>query len=338
MTTDRLSLVGDAPTETLTDFGTDVAHGLSQPLKTISCRWLYDEIGSDLFEQICALPEYYPTRAEAEILAANAAEIVDLAGHDATCVELGSGSSVKTRSVLDAFFAASADTSADGRERLTYVPIDISPTALETSARVLLEDYPGLDVIGIVGEYRRGFEWLAEHAERKKLVLWLGSNVGNFDRESAESFLHEMRNHMTGDDRLLIGIDLRKDARVLEAAYDDAAGVTARFNINVLTRINRELRGNFNLDGFEYEAVYDEDSGRVVMNLVSLRAQTVRIEALDLTVTFDAGERIHTEDSRKFSFEEIDALAASAGFDVARRWLDGQSRFSVNLFAPNGTA
>ena len=334
MMTDRLSLVGDAPTETLTDFGTDIAHGLSQPLKTISCRWLYDEIGSELFEQICGLPEYYPTRAEAEILAANAAEIVELAGLDATCVELGSGSSVKTRSVLDAFFAAFVD----GRKRLTYVPIDISPTALETSARVLLADYPGLDVIGIVGEYRRGFEWLAEHTERRKLVLWLGSNVGNFDRESAASFLHEMRTHMTADDRLLIGIDLRKDARILEAAYDDAAGVTARFNINVLTRINRELGGTFDLDGFEYEAVYDEDSGRVVMNLVSLRAQTVRIEALDLTVAFDPGERIHTEDSRKFSFDEIDALAASAGFAVQQRWLDGASRYSVNLFAPSGTA
>jgi len=330
MTADRLSLIGDAPTETLTDFQDDIARGMSRPLKRVSCRWFYDETGSDLFEQICDLPEYYPTRAEAEILRARADEIVGLVGDDTMCVELGSGSSIKTRRLLDAFFRV--------RGRLEYVPIDISPTALETSARELLDDYENLEVIGVVGEYERGFEWMAANADREKLVVWLGSNVGNFDRDSASAFLQVLRNHMTERDHLLLGIDLRKDKSVLEAAYHDASGVTARFNLNVLERINRELGGDFDLDGFAHEAVYEEDEGRVVMNLVSLRNQRARIEALDLDLTFLADERIHTEDSYKYSPAEIDALAASSGFELQERWLDRDSRFSVNILRPSARA
>ncbi|MEM6675380.1 MAG: L-histidine N(alpha)-methyltransferase [Planctomycetota bacterium] len=330
MTVERLALVGAAPDETLEDFGEDVARGLARPLKRISCRWFYDEAGSALFEEICGLEEYYPTRAEAEILAAHADEIVASAGDTATCVELGSGSSVKTRHVLDAFFRA--------REDLTYVPIDISPTALRESADALLAAYPKLDVVGIVGEYGRGFEWMESQRERRKLVLWLGSNVGNFDRATAQDFLGTVRRSLGPNDRMLIGVDLRKDARVLEAAYDDAQGVTARFNLNVLERINRELGGTFDMSAFAHEAVYEEDEGRVVINLVSKRSQTIRIEALDMTVSFHADERVHTEDSYKYSTDEIDALAAAAGFDVAKRWLDGDERFSVNLFAPSATS
>ncbi|MEM9801821.1 MAG: L-histidine N(alpha)-methyltransferase [Planctomycetota bacterium] len=330
MTDDRLSLIVDAPVEAADDFGTDVARSLSRNPKRIDCRWLYDARGSEIFDAICELDDYYPTRAEAEILGARSDDIVDLVHDDAVFVELGSGSSIKTRRLLDAFFRE--------RDTLEYVPIDISRAALESSARDLLDDYDDLEVTGIVGEYERGFEWMEERKDREKLIVWLGSTIGNFDREAAKAFLSRLRRHMTDRDRLLIGVDLRKDRDVLERAYDDSEGVTADFTLNVLERMNRELGGHFDVDGFEHNAVYQEDEGRVVLSLESKRDQTVRVDDVDLDLTFAEGERIHVEDSYKYSFEEIDDLARSSGFEVAERWLDGESRFSVNLFRPSATA
>ncbi len=309
------------------EFAADVKRGLTSSPKTLPCRYLYDEQGSKLFEEICGLPEYYVTRAETEILQSHAKELPPRFGPDVVLFELGSGSAVKTRLIVEAFLAKNGT--------LTYVPVDISTDALDESARTLGDAYSDLIIEPIAGEYRLGLEWLAANTGRERLVLWLGSNVGNFDRPGAADFLSSIRASLGERDRLLIGVDLRKDKAVLEAAYGDAQGVTARFNKNLLVRINRELGGQFEVDAFEHRPHYDEDTGHVSSHLVSREAQTVRIEALDLDVQFEKGESMHTEDSVKYSPEEIDQLAAVSGFRLEARWLDAAGRFALNLFAPS---
>ena len=325
---DRLTLV-EADRALPSDFAADVRAGLTAPRKQLSCRHFYDAEGSALFEEICALPEYYLTRAEQEILDAHAGAIVAAATPDAALVELGSGSAVKTRTIIEAALAAR------GRDdkMVRYVPIDISRSMLLESSRALLEDYAAVEITAIAAEYRAGLRWL-ERQREPKLILWLGSNVGNFARPEAARFLRGVRAAMSPADRLLMGVDLRKPRAILEAAYDDAAGVTARFNLNLLARINRELGGHFELDAFRHRARWNERLGRVEIRIESLRAQQVRIDALRLDVPFRAGEKIYTESSYKYSFAEIERLARAAGLVVDERWLDGRRRFSVNLLAP----
>ncbi len=209
-----------------------------------------------------------------------------------------------------------------------------TPSVLEASALQLLDDYKQLEIRAIAGEYRDGLRQIRSETQRPKLILWLGSSIGNLDRPSAERFLSNLRGGMNLEDRLLLGIDLRKDREVLESAYDDSSGVTARFNRNLLTRINRELGGHFDSETFDFQATYDEVEGNVVSQLRSRREQTVRIEGLGLDVAFAAGETIHTENSFKYSRVEIDALARCSGFAVEEHWLDSKNRFSANLFAP----
>lgn len=321
---ERLTMV-EADAALPSDFAADVRAGLVAPKKRLSCRYFYDAEGSALFEEICALPEYYLTRAEQQILDARAGEIVAAAAPDATLVELGSGSAKKTRTVIEA--------ALDARGSVRYVPIDISRSMLIESSRALLEDYATVEITAIAAEYRAGLRWLARQRE-PKLVLWLGSNVGNFARGEAARFLRGVRGAMSAGDRLLMGVDLRKSRALLEAAYDDAAGVTARFNLNLLARINRELGGHFALDGFRHRARWNDRLGRVEIHIESVRAQVVRIDALALDVRFRAGEKIYTESSYKYSFAEIERLARAAGLVVAERWLDDERRFSVNLLAP----
>ncbi len=265
------------------------------------------------------------TRAEREILEDRAASIAAQAQGLRTLAELGSGSAVKTRLLIDAFAARSA--------RLRYVPIDISRSALEASARPLLAAHPELEVRAVSGEYAEGIALLPQLCEPPTLLLWLGSNVGNLSREEARAFLARLHQQLSAGDRVLLGVDLRKDASVLEKAYDDAQGVTARFNKNLLDRINHELGGEFDLDAFAHRARYEVEAGRVVMELVSLRRQRVRLEGLDLTLDFAPDEAIHTESSYKYSPEEIDTLAAGAGFRTQARWLDSGARFALNLLA-----
>jgi L-histidine N-alpha-methyltransferase len=317
----------DAGTDTHPEeFARDVRAGLTANPKHLSCRYFYDREGSQLFEEICRLPEYYLTRAETEILRAHAPAIIDGMAERLTLVELGSGSAVKTRLLIEAALSHGGS--------LRYVPIDISTTMLEESCLGLLTDYPALQIVAVAGEYREGLRRLKAEPIRPKLVLWLGSNVGNFDRPQAADFLGQVRATLSSRDRLLVGIDLRKDRAVLERAYDDARGVTARFNANILVRINRELGGHFDLGRFRHRAVYDEAAGRIEMYLVSTSAQRVAIDALGLEAALAAGEAIHTENSYKYSPAEIQALAASAGLTVARQWFDAGRRFSLNLLAP----
>lgn len=323
---DRLTLIGTQADDRLDHFSEDVRAGLTAEPKRLSCAFLYDEEGSEIFEEICELPEYYLTRAETEILRDQAEDILDEAPDDLTLVELGSGSSTKTRILIDAYLKRHA--------RLHYVPIDISREMLEQSAEGLLADFPGLRVTGLAAEYQAGLHALSEVAPGPKLVLWLGSNVGNFERQDAAAFLREVRKDLATTDRLLMGIDLRKDRGTLERAYDDAQGVTARFNLNLLRRINDELGGDFDLKAFRHRATYDEQAGRVEIYIDSLRDQRVRIDELDLDVRFAAGESMHTENSHKYSLREIDALADAAGFDVNGRWFDPAERYSMNRLVP----
>lgn len=322
---DRLTLV-EADGAVPSDFAADVRAGLTAARKRLSCRYFYDAAGSALFEEICALPEYYLTRAEQEILDAHGPAIIAAGAADATLVELGSGSAKKTRTLIQAALGRGAP--------LRYVPIDISRSILVDSSRALLEDHPSLEITAIAAEYRAGLRWLRRRRE-PKLLLWLGSNVGNFNRADAARFLRGVRATMSPSDRLVLGVDLRKSRAALEAAYDDSAGVTARFNLNLLARINRELGGRFALRSFAHRARWNDRLGRVEIRLESRRAQTVRIDALGLDVRFAAGERIYTESSYKYSFVELERLARAASFVIEARWLDRARRFSVNLLAPS---
>jgi L-histidine N-alpha-methyltransferase len=305
------------------DFGSSVREGLSAPRKRLECSWFYDAEGSRIFEEICATPEYYLTRAEDEILAANVTEMCAgvFAGSvpDADLVELGSGSGAKTRRVIAELTRT--------RGRVRYVPIDISRSALADSASRLLREFPQLSISAIAAPYERGLEALRDVSPGPKLVLWLGSNIGNFDRDDAVAFLERLRSSLTETCRLLVGFDLRKDRRTLERAYDDRAGVTARFNLNLLARINRELGGTFDLSRFAHRAQYDEVEGRIDMFLDSRVRQTVAIRSLEIEVDFEAGEPIHTESSYKHSVSELESVAARAGFVVERCWFDAARRF-----------
>ncbi len=306
-------------------FERDVRTGLTADRKRLSSRFLYDAPGSELFDEITRLEEYYPTQAEISILERIAPKLAGGVPDSLELVELGGGSGEKTARIIRSLL--------ESRDSLPFTAIDISKGALVGSADELLASHPGLELTAIAAEYQDGLAELAQSHERARLLIWLGSSMGNFTREEASAFIRSVRNALTDEDLFLIGVDLRKDRDVLERAYDDSKGVTARFNRNLLERINRELGGRFDIATFRYVARYLEDEGVVRMYLESTVAQTVRIEGLELDVSFEAGERIHTEDSFKYSIEEIDELASDSGLRVVNRWLDVGKRFSLNLLA-----
>jgi len=308
------------------DLAREVRLGLTRERKSLPCRFFYDEVGSRIFEEICALPEYYLTRAEDEILARHAGDITAAVPTNAVVVELGSGSATKTRRILAAHIERGGNP--------TFAMVDISSSALQSSAEALTAAFEKLSVDAIAAEYQEGIELLAAEKSAPWLVLWLGSNVGNLDRASAATFLASIRSRLRPDDRLLLGVDRRKEKDVLERAYDDAAGVTARFNQNLFRRIDLELGGNFATAAFRHVAYYDEVAGRVEMHLESLTDQVVRIEALELDVAFARGERIHTEDSYKYSDAEVEELARASDFRVESRYTDAKAQFSSVLLAP----
>jgi L-histidine N-alpha-methyltransferase len=298
----------------------DVRAGLTADPKVLPPRWFYDARGSALFEEITRLPEYYPTRAERAILAERAAEIAALT-RAKTFIELGSGSSEKTTFLLDAMCRAG--------ELGAFVPLDVSASALEESTVDIAARYPGLSVRGVVGDFTRHLPALP--AGGAKLVAFLGGTIGNLVPADRAAFLHSLRDVLDPGEWLLLGTDLVKSPHVLVPAYDDAAGVTAEFNRNVLHVINRELGADFDPAAFEHVALWDAHNSWIEMRLRASTAQRVRVPALGLTVEFAAGEELRTEISAKFHPDGVRDELAAAGFTLARRWTDEYGRFLVTL-------
>ncbi len=296
----------------------DVLTGLARPQKTLPPKYFYDARGCELFEQICELPEYYPTRTELAIMREHAGAMAKFLGPDCQLIELGSGSSRKTRILIEQL------------QPPLYVPIDIAGEALRAAAAGLAQLFPWLNIIGVCADYTKPLT-LPEFVGvpiRRKAVYFPGSTIGNFTPHEAIEFLQLARRMVGPGGALLVGVDLKKDKQVLDAAYDDAAGVTAAFNLNLLARINRELGGDFQLRRFCHKAFYDEDKGRIEMHLESLAAQLVRVGGERLR--FSQGETIHTEISCKYSVEEFQAVAHRAGFEPDQTWIDAANLFSVH--------
>jgi L-histidine Nalpha-methyltransferase len=301
----------------------DAAAGLTATPKWLPPKWFYDDRGSELFEKITLLPEYYPTRAERSILAA-AAPAIAAASRAATLVELGSGSSDKTRLLLDAL--------RDTGTLRSYVPVDVSESALTGAAHRVLAGYPGLAVRAVVADFETDLGLAGTHGPR--LVAFLGSTIGNLLPAERAAFLARLRASLGPGDALLLGTDLVKDPEVLLAAYDDPAGVTAAFNKNVLAVLNTELGADFDPDAFEHVAVWDAGQEWIEMRLRSAAAQRVRLPGIGLTVGFAAGEEWRTEVSAKFRRPGVAAELAAAGFGLGAWWTDEQGRFALSLSRP----
>ncbi|MEU9141958.1 L-histidine N(alpha)-methyltransferase [Streptomyces sp. NPDC048404] len=295
----------------------DVLLGLGHLPKTLPPKWFYDAHGSVLFDQITELPEYYPTRAEREILLARAAEIAAASGAR-TLVELGSGSSEKTRHLLDAM-----------PDLHTYVPVDVSESALTQAGHALIAERPGLNVHAMIADFTGGLA--LPDTPGPRLVAFLGGTIGNLLPAERAAFLASVRSLLSPGDTLLLGTDLVKDASVLVTAYDDAAGVTAAFNKNVLSVVNRELGADFDLDAFDHVALWDPENEWIEMRLRSRVTQTVKVPALDLAVDLAEGEEIRTEISAKFREDGVRGELAAAGFDLSHWWTDAEGRFALSL-------
>ena len=296
----------------------DVLAGLGRAQKSIPPKYFYDERGSKLFEAICELPEYYPTRTEMAIMRAHIADMVEFVGPDAELIEFGSGAGVKTRILIEALRPP------------IYVPVDIDGAMLRAASGKLAQLFPWLNITGMCADYSRALvlPQFVGVPIRKKAVFFPGSTIGNFTPEEALEFLQRTRGLAGTGGVMLVGVDLKKDKRVLDAAYDDAQGVTAQFNLNLLARINRELGGDFQPQRFAHRAFYDEAKGRIEMHLESLYAQFVRIAGRRFN--FAPGETIHTEISCKYTVAEFSALAREAGFVTEKVWTDERQLFSVH--------
>jgi L-histidine N-alpha-methyltransferase len=321
--TDRVvveSFLGGADHKTLAD---DVLDGLTRPFKELPPKHFYDAHGAELFDQICDLPEYYPTRCEREILQNRSAEIVALTGAG-ELVELGSGTAAKTALLLGAMHDAGT------LER--FVPIDVTETMVRASAQRLVEQFDGLRVHGIVGDFERHLGHVPEPIDgAPRIVAFLGGTIGNFTPGSRRRFLRSLSRLLGPDDFLLVGTDLVKDPAIIEAAYDDSAGVTAAFNRNVLTVVNRELDANFEPDAFDHVAFFDRDREWIEMRLRARLPQRVTIGQLGLNLTFAAGEELRTEISAKFTRERVEGDLAAAGMELVEQLTDENGLFALNL-------
>jgi len=303
-------------------FAEEISSSLIGNSKFISPKFFYDKKGSDLFEKICTLSEYYPTRTEIDILKNLSIELPSYLDETFRLVELGSGASVKTRLILD-IFTSLQDTTE-------YFPIDISEILTESSEQ-LLKDYDGLHITGIIDTYEGGLEFLKNYDDRKNLIIFLGSSFGNFSPNAGREFLKKINSTMKSGDLFLIGLDLIKDKRILESAYDDSLGVTAQFNLNVLSRINDELDADFNLDNFLHYSIYNKEDQRIEMYLKSLVRQSIIISKSNLLLNLEKNELIHTEYSHKYSLDQIRELLESVGFKINHVWLDAKKYFSLTL-------
>lgn len=310
----------DSEEEARAAFARDVIAGLTAPRKTLRPKYFYDEEGSRLFEEITQVPEYYPTRTELGILEDNGTAIASLIPAGGALVEFGAGSSVKIRTVLRAL------------DKLAiYVPVDISAEFLAGEAAVLQKDFPKLKVLPVVADFTRPFALPAAARNSPRVGFFPGSTIGNFEPGEAENFLTHAARILGPGSHLIVGVDLLKNADVLHAAYNDAAGVTARFNLNLLARINRELGADFDLDAFEHQAIFNDKRSRVEMHLVSRERQ--RVSICGRKVDFEAGETIHTECSYKYTLSSFGALARRAGWIPVRSWTDEREYFSVHALA-----
>ncbi|HLG85584.1 MAG TPA: L-histidine N(alpha)-methyltransferase [Alphaproteobacteria bacterium] len=308
------------------EFRDAVLWGLNQPQKTIPCKFFYDLEGSRLFDAICDTPEYYPTRTELSILAEVAPAIARLVGAGCAIVEFGSGAGIKIRTLLDALETA-----------IAYVPVDISRSHLIAAAEALSADYPGLHIAPVCADYTKPFVLPAVgNARPRWLGFFPGSTIGNFSPPQAAGFLSQARRLLGEGGMMLVGVDLKKDRAVLEAAYNDAAGVTAAFNLNLLARIDRELGGDFGHAEFRHRAFYDPAQGRIEMHLVSARDQAVHVAGQDFR--FKAGETVHTENSYKYGLDQFRRLAQSAGWRPAEVWTDPDRLFSLHLLTTCGAS
>ena len=303
----------------------DVREGLCAYPKEVAPKYFYDERGSLLFEQIMELPEYYPTRAEREILTTRSGEIHDAAGCPQTLIELGSGSAAKTRHLLSAM--------RDCGSLRTYVPVDISEEITERTAAELVVEYPGLNVHGLVCDFEQHLERVP-HGSGKRLIAFLGGTIGNLYPRERQAFLQRIRDLLGPGDHLLLGTDLIKERARLEAAYNDSAGVTAEFNKNVLAVLNSQLGADFDLDAFEHVARYDEEAERMDIRLRSLADQEVRLDGLDLEIHFEAGEEMRTEISTKFTRERIAAAYDGVGLELKGWFTDAAADFALSLAGP----
>jgi dimethylhistidine N-methyltransferase len=298
-------------------FATAVIEGLSKPRKTLPCQFLYDARGSALFEEITVLPEYYPTRTEVGILREHAPEITSSIPDDAVLVEFGSGSSTKTELLLQ-YLAPT----------VAYVPIDVSSSALMAAKKRLVGRFPKLNVHPITSSFADSIELPATLHQRPRVGFFPGSTIGNWTAEEAVSLLKSFRGILSVNSRLVVGVDLKKDAQTLVRAYNDRAGITAAFNLNLLARINRDLGSAIEISTFRHEAIYDPRMGRIEMHLVSLVEQTITI--CGRRFSFCAGESIHTENSYKYTIVEFQNLAREAGWVTGRVWTDRGAQFSIH--------
>ncbi|MBE9210936.1 L-histidine N(alpha)-methyltransferase [Nostoc sp. LEGE 06077] len=302
--------------------GSDVVKGLTQIPKSLPPYYFYDDQGSDLFEEICELPEYYLTRTETAILQQYASEIAQITGA-CELVELGSGSSTKTRILLDAY--------QDLGYLHRYLPIDVSAGMLENSARKLLIDYPALQVYALAGTYEMALAQLPPKQSPNRMIGFIGSSLGNLKPEECNTFFSQITNALQVGEYFLLGVDLQKPKEILEPAYNDRQGVTAAFNINMLEHLNRRFEGDFDTTQFEHWAFYNETAHQIEMHLRSLRSQTVQLKSLNLSVNFAPGETILTEISRKFSLESIQQLLQTRGLVPIQTWTDSNQWFGLLL-------
>jgi gamma-glutamyl hercynylcysteine S-oxide synthase len=311
--------------------GADVIQGLSQTPKTLPPKYFYDDRGSQLFEQICTLPEYYPTRTEAWILQHYAPAIAQLTGN-CELVELGSGSSTKTRLLLDAYAA--------NFPQQRYLPIDVSGGILQQSAQALLQDYEHLQIYGLVGTYELALQHLPPRKLPSRMLIFLGSTLGNLNPEECDRFFTQVRAALHPGEFFLLGVDLQKSVAQLEAAYNDSQGVTAEFNLNMLRHLNHRFEGNFNLEQFRHQAFYNATQHQIEMHLESLSEQTVALKALQRSISFQAGETIRTEISRKFNLTQIQQELKAHGLALQQHWTDPNQWFGLLLCQvanlPNG--
>lgn len=305
----------------------EISYSLSQKKKFIHPKFFYDKAGSDLFEKICSLPEYYLTRTEIGILSSIKSKLSKYLVGDYALVELGSGSSVKTRKLLKVLTTKQND--------VEYYPIDIS-NILKDSSINLHDEYDNLKITGIIDQYETGLEFIKQLDYKNKLVAFLGSSLGNFDPEHGIEFLEKIRSSMRKGDFFLLGIDLVKDAKILENAYYDSKGVTANFNLNLLLRINRELAANFDNDKFEHVAIFNKKLKRIEMYLKSKIKHEVFVSKVNLLLKFKKGELIHTEYSYKYTMPQIKKMAQKTGFKPVQIWTDKKKYFAVVLFSVDG--